>query len=612
MDDINYEKDVLARFRQAEQRFVERDRRHADVSLARRGDVSKLLPGMFPKNFPRQITANIINTAAQDLGEILGELPDILCRPQNPTSNKSEKAAAKRTKIAIDYVRSSRLQSQMYSGCDQLLTFGALPIIVEPDFHGSKPLIRVDNPVGAYYELDFLGRTACYFKKWHEPISALVAKFPELAHQLKWGRAMSGVYDLGHAADSVDLTVVKYFGPDKFCVFTPDRDGLVLSESPNPMGEVPVFIAERPKWDAEVRGAYDEAVWIQVARARMALFTMEATDKAINAPIRVPKDVTRFNYGPNALIHTDAQVADAVSRVRLDVPPAAFAQNEIMQAEERLSARYPEGRSGNIDASVITGQGVQELLGTIDTQVKTMQDLIGMALSDALGFAMKMDEQYWPNVEKTIKGDADGAPFVERYEPAKAIDGNYEVTTTYGLSYGMDHQRGLVFALQLRGDRIVDRGSVRQQFAKAFGVDANTIERMVDIEEIDDALKQGVFQLAAAVGNPELAAMGVDPRKVVQQLSVIQKERAKGRPLSDAISKALEPTEEERQAAEQQQAAIQADPMAAAAQEMGGGGPLPQGSPAGQATGGLQQLLSRLTAGGQAQSSAGVSRMLPT
>lgn len=609
MIETQYNGDLLARFRQAEQRFEQRDRRHAEVSAARRGDVQQLLPGMFPKNFPRQITANIINTAAQDLGEILGELPDILCRPQNPTAQKSVNAAAKRTKIAIDYVRSSRLQSQMYSGCDQLLTFGALPLIVEPDFKESKPRLRVDSPVGAYYELDFLGRTAIYFKKWYEPVSALCAKFPDLAHSLKYGRAMSGAYDLGHSSDSVNLCVVKYFGPDKFCVFTPDRDGLVLSESPNHMGEVPVFIAERPKWDVEVRGAYDEAVWIQVARARMALFTMEATDKAINSPIRVPKDVNRFNYGPNALIHTDSQVADAVSRVRLDVPPAAFAQNEILQQEERLSARYPEGRSGSIDASVITGQGVKELLGTMDSQVKTIQDLLGHTLSDALGFAMKMDETFWPNVEKTIKGDADGAPFVERYEPVKAIDGNYEVTTTYGLAYGMDHQRGLVFALQLRGDRIVDRGSVRQQFAKAFGVDAEQIERLVDIEEIDDALKQGVFQLASAVGNPELAAMGVDPRKVVQQLSVIQRERAKGKPLADAIDKALQPTEEEKRAAEQQQAAIANDPMAAAAQEMGAAGGGPQGSPGGN--GGLQQLLAGLTTAGNPQLSARVSRQLP-
>ena len=37
-------------------------------------------------------------------------------------------------------------------------------------------------------------------------------------------------------------------------------------------------------------------------------------------------------------------------------PPAVFAEEQTLQAELRLGSRYPEGRSGMTDASIITGR----------------------------------------------------------------------------------------------------------------------------------------------------------------------------------------------------------------------------------------------------------------
>jgi hypothetical protein len=62
-----------------------------------------------------------------------------------------------------------------------------------------------------------------------------------------------------------------------------------------------------------------------------------------------------------------------VRRVRLELPNAAFGESQILLDELRQGARYPEARTGGVDASIITGRGVQALLGGFDSQVKAAQ-----------------------------------------------------------------------------------------------------------------------------------------------------------------------------------------------------------------------------------------------
>lgn len=628
MMDTTFHGNMLTAFHNVKHRFAERDQRHEYVAQAREGNVEALMPGLFPKRFPKQIVANVVDLAARDLGELLGELPEIHARAANPAAANSKAQAAKRTRVLIDIIDRSNLQNENYSACDRYVSFAGYPIVVDPDLREQRVKIRAANPIGSYWDLDLYGNVVRFWESWMEPVASLTAKFPHLKYAIKYGKSRLSLPDLAWVAelDNEMVEVVRYYDANEICLFLPGKDGLGLLHTPNPTpGHVPVFVTELPKWKPGqngAAGAYDQALWVQTARARMALFTLEAADKAINAPIRMPKDVTQFNYGPNAKIQTDSTAPNAVERVRLDIPNGVFAENEELRAESRASARYPEGRSGSLDASVITGQGVKELLGTMDSQVKTYQDLIGRVLQHAMSYALRLDETMWPNKVQDIEGDMDGAPFVDSYTPSKDIAGNYGVKVSYGLAYGMDHQRGLIFALQLRGDRDIPRSVVREQFAKAFNASAEDLARAVDSEEADDALKAGIQQWIASW--PAAAQLGQDPTKLLGQLARYSEFRMKGLANVDALIKALQPTKEElaAQQAQAQQLAAQ-DPIQAAMQELGAAGgaggmpdaPGPAGSvptsPQGAQQGGLQMLMSQLTGGGGAEMSAGTSRMLP-
>src|SRR5690606_27878721 len=117
-------------------------------------------------------------------------------------------------------------------------------------------------------------------------------------------------------------------------------------------------------------------------------YTMNALEQSVNAPIAMPKDVTEMDIGPFSVVQSENP--QAIGRVNLQLSPGLFPEQQILAQEQRTGSRYPEGRSGSIDASIVTGQGVQALMGTFDTQVQTFQRLCASALEDVIGICFEM------------------------------------------------------------------------------------------------------------------------------------------------------------------------------------------------------------------------------
>jgi hypothetical protein len=110
----------------------------------------------------------------------------------------------------------------------------------------------------------------------------------------------------------------------------------------------------------------------------------------------------------------------------------------------------------NIDASVITGQGVQALLGAFDSQIKAGQTVIAEVLEDVIKLCFEMDELLF-NVKKSVRGVAQGTPYELKYMPSKDIKGDTSVEVRYGLMAGLDPSRALIFSLQALGADLVSK-----------------------------------------------------------------------------------------------------------------------------------------------------------
>ena len=560
-------------------RNASRDARMGDVLEVRRGNLVNVFPEMFPEGATKAMIANFVDVAARDVSEVLAPLPSFNCTSANIT-DRAKKFADTKTLIANNYVQFSRLQTQMYQGADWYGTYGFLPIVVEADQESNLPRIRVENPVGSYPEYDRYGRVVSYTKRYKKIIAELLAEFPEFERQIL----------NGYRIDEIDLyselEMIRYEDKDVILLYLPNRGNLVLAQSDNPMGEVMVRIARRPGIDDEPRGQFDDVLWVQIARARFAQLAMDAAEKSINAPLAVPNDVQEFAFGPDAILRT-AQPQN-IRRVGLEVPPAAFTEAALLQQEMRMGARYPEGRSGNIDASVITGQGVQALLGAFDTQVKTGQQILSDTFEDVMQLCFKMDERLFPGTKK-ISATSGGAKFEIDYDSRKDINGDYGIQVRYGLMSGLDPSRALIFSLQALGADLVSRDFVMRELPWSMNVTGE--QQSIDVQRMRDNLNTAMSQLAQAI--PQMTAQGQDPSELAMKMAAVIKARQKGTAIEVAVSEVFAPAPAP---APTPQVASEVPPMAPVEQavppapgQAASEAPQPQQAPAG-----LQELLSQL------------------
>jgi len=557
-----------------------RDARMADILEVRRGNLVNVFPEMFPEGATKAMIANFVDVAARDVSEVLAPLPSFNCTTTDTSSDRAKKSADIRSLIVNNYVQSSRLQTQMYQGADWYGTYGFLPIIIEADWENNLPRIRVENPLGAYPEFDRYGRVVSYAKRYIKTIAELITEFPEFEREILNGYKMDEV-DLYS-----ELEMIRYEDKNIIVLYLPHRGNLVLTSAENPMGEVMVRVAQRPGVDDEPRGQFDDVLWVQIARARFAQLAMDAAEKSINAPLAVPNDVQEFAFGPDAILRT-AQPQN-IRRVGLEVPPAAFQEAEILQREMRIGARYPEGRSGVINASVVTGQGVQALLGAFDTQVKTGQQILADVFEDVIKLCLKMDEKMFPK-EKSVVATSGGARFELTYSPRKDIRGDYSVQVRYGLMSGLDPSRALIFSLQALGADLISRDFVMRELPWSMNVGGE--QQSIDIQKMRDNLNASMAALAQAI--PQLSAQGQDPSSLVMNIADVIKERQKGVQIEDAVKKvfAPAPTPAAPQVPPAEMTAPAEQPVPVAPVEAPPGGP---SAPAPQGTPDIGTLLSQL------------------
>jgi hypothetical protein len=495
-------------------RNSDRDARMSDILAVRKGDMGEIYPDLFPEGMDKSMVANFVDVAARDLAEVLAPLPSFNCSAMNVNSDKARTFADKRTMIANNYIYHSRLQSQMYSGADWYFTYGFLPIHVEPDFEAELPRIRVEDPMGVYPDFDRFGRCVAYAKRYYKTIGELAVEYPEYAPFLL-GRD-------GFNQDTNSMVeMIRYTDKDVTVLYLPSRGNFVLNAAPNLLGKMTVYIAKRPTIDDEMRGQFDDVLYVQLARARFANLAMEAAEKSIQAPLVVPSDVVDLPMGPDSIIRTSNPAG--VGRVRLDMPPAAFQEQAALQAELRLGARYPEGRTGNIDASIITGQGVQALLGAFDSQIKAGQTILGETLEDVLKTCFEMDEILFDK-EKNVRGTAQGTPYELKYTPSKDIKGDSSIEVRYGLMAGLDPSRALIFSLQALGADLVSKDFIRRELP--WNVNVSMEEQRIEIEKMRSNLAAAVTATAQAI--PAMAAQGQDPSMLIQKIADVIERRRKG------------------------------------------------------------------------------------
>ena len=520
-------REITAKVNRMQTRYAARDGRMRDVLSVRQGDISKVYPSMFSEEYPKPLIANLIDVSARDLAEAMAPLPSFNCSASNMVSDAARRAADMRARVANYYIDESDVQIQMYTGADWFNTYGQLIAMIDFDYENNNPIIKFVNPFGSYPEIDRFGRCISLTQIVGMDAQTLASMYPEFADQILNKNSFT--------PGSPYLSLIRYHDKDQDVIYLPERKDLILSRTPNPIGECLVRVAQRSSIDGESRGQFDDVLAVQLARARFAVLQIQAAEKSIQAPIAIPQDVQELALGPDAIMRSANP--QAIRRVPLELPAGVFTESGVLERELRMGARYPESRSGQTDASVVTGRGVQALQAGFDTQIKAAQAQFAKLFVEIIGLCFKVDEKIFGNKVKEIRGIDDGTPFSMKYVPSKIINGDYSVDVRYGIMSGMDPNRATIALLQMRSDKLVSRDYVRRELPIEINVSQE--EQKVDIEEMRDALRVAVAQYAQTI--PLAAQSGQDPSQIITRIAEVIKGRQKGKQIETIVEEAFAP-----------------------------------------------------------------------
>lgn len=590
---LNASSSDIAHFYRMKARAAQRDGRMHLIREVRNGNMRALFPDRLTEALGHEgiAVANFVDVVARDLAEVIAPLPSLACASGQMRTDADKRRAQMKNRIGASYWKNSNLDIQMLQAADGYNTYGFVPFFIEPDYKRKSPIIQADDSIGAYYERDRFREVSLYAKSWWHTEDELAAMYPEYEYVIRSKKDPRKGGSSGQAL----IELVRWVDDKSVALFLPERDGIVLAMYSHLMDCPPVAVVERPGLHEHARGQFDDVLYVQLARAIMGGLQLEAAQLAVEAPIAIPDDVQELPVGPNAIIQT-AQPQN-VRRIGLEVPPSTFQESAMLDNEMQVGSRYPDARLGQAQASVITGRGVEALMGGFDTQIKAGQGAFTDGLKRATAKCFEMDEILWPNTPKTIRGTSSGRTYEVSYTPKSAIAGNYECDVTYGFAAGMSPQQSIVTMLQLRGDDVISRDTFRENLP--FDVDVVNEQSLVDESALRDGVRQGITSLAQAAG--QMAAQGQDPSAMLLAVGSIIKARQGGSSIEDAAEAAFTKMASDAavaaQAAQQQQMQ-QAQDQAAQQAQAGppggapGGAPAdpnaPQGGPPGTGSGGPQ------------------------
>jgi hypothetical protein len=520
----------------------ERDRAMVLIGRAREGDYEAIAPDLFNDENTHPYIANFIDTAARDLAELIGQMPSLSCSAGTMKSEADKKRASNKNKIGSNYWFASELESQLLTAADQYISYGFLPMYVEPNFDKKLPSLFLEDPQGCYYSNDRWGKTRKFAKTWKETCKKLAAMFPECASRILQD-------SMGRSVDpGTKLEIVRYVDDDMCYLLLPEKQ-ILLESYANVLPYCPAVVIERPGLKkGKPRGQFDDIIWVQVARAFMVRLTMEAGVKSVYAPTVVPRDVVELNIGEDAIIQTDNPAG--VGKVKLDVPQAAFGLSAELQQEMETGARYPNARTGSIQASVVTGKGVDALMGTMNTQVRAAQIQLAKGIRSSTSMMFEMDEKLWPRVVRNVEGSLLGESYKLSYTPAKDIAGIYSCQVDYGLAMGQSPQNATVMMLQLQGAGLLSSGTIMRNLP--LPIDAEDESRSIDVENTRKTLMAALAGMGQAL--PQIAASGGDPTDIVKMLAQVIRDRQNSKSIEDSLEAFYKKKAADAAAAAQQQA----------------------------------------------------------
>jgi len=262
-----------------------------------------------------------------------------------------------------------------------------------------------------------------------------------------------------HLGDGSEL--VEFYNEEGTYIFLPDQKQ-ILDFIPNPLKSGPRFvIAKRFSFD-RLQGQYDHVLGLMAAMAKINVLSIIAMEDSVFTETNIIGELESGNYKRGRFAVNYLTPGSQVAKPPNNIPYQLFQQIDRVERQLRLGASYPVSDDAISPNSFVTGRGLQELLSSVDLNVKEYQLSLKDALQELDMKRLEMDEVLNGKKSKPLAGYFKGTAYAENYTPERDISGMYKTRRVYGVMAGFDEPTKIVSGLQLLQAGIIDKETLQE------------------------------------------------------------------------------------------------------------------------------------------------------
>ena len=396
---------------------------------------------------------NIFLEAAEDKAATAASiLPVFSVPPRKGTrADRAEGAAALARRVFVTLTQRSRLDAQHVGFYLDWFVHGvtaAMPWKDRTDPHGFPYVVRVEPR--NFYPISWGPRG--------ELTEGLIIRRRSLSELVReYGADNPGLLTLGARtqgrfaalyeeiwwADETSWGIAVAFEPGvtngDFTYRRPSQVGYsqvqmewLVAPHPHLLKGCPIVAQAAISADGEIRGKLDAMLpGLKSAHQLQSEANLNLL-RSMHAPPLVQNVENEEDWGPDAILKGVRGPDEA--RVVYPRPPvdyAAYAQVDRFLNSARGAGAFPQQRSGEPGASIISNVGIGALQGSYNAQQAWAQTDMARYYTELAARLANFDEAYCGGVTKQIDGFDEGEAFSDSYDPAKFWRGDYRVNVSF-------------------------------------------------------------------------------------------------------------------------------------------------------------------------------------
>jgi hypothetical protein len=445
------------------------------------------------------MVVNVIQTVVEQKRAMIGVIPSVQCPPLD-YGDESIRKAALREKAIMSIWSDCKIGQLMGDLGYYLSIFGTAVGVVYSDMMRMRPRMSIRSPKGFY----------C-IPKDDSGIELAVAIFVSKY----WGAHAAAMFPGNGFEKMTEVEVVEYWDKDVHAILAEDGKK-VISAHENALKMVPVVSIPNIGRPRSPYGIGDVARLIGLQREvdRRVSLEKDIMQKVLDAPFVVvnpdqaPEEIT---LDPGSVIPV-GEGGDVRQLNAFNIPYSwETSFGRLMNLFDR-QADAPEVLRGTLDSAIVSGKGVDSLLGPVSGRIELRHHYIFPRIEWMNYISLMMWEKFWPDEQSSLDGTVAAfikpSQFVTTFSPTE-LGGDYR-NRVYMNSYAyLDQNAQVVLGLQLVQNQIISKETLRGELGVV--VDPQQEKEQIKKESIEAVqLAMAAQQIANSptTNNPPLGDQG--------------------------------------------------------------------------------------------------------